>query len=77
MIKFLRPVTQERLDALWESDGYSQYIMQNCAGERIICNGATMLEAMEDYYLFNDYVKSLGIDPVAGEDQIYSPYVGA
>ena len=77
MIKFLRQVSQERLAELWESSGYSEYIMQNCAGERIICNGATLLEAMEDYYLFDDYVKSLGIDPVAQEDEVYSPYYGA
>ena len=44
-----------------ESDGYSEYIMNNCDGERPICNGDQLLEATEDHYLFDDYLKTLGL----------------
>ena len=40
---------------------YAEYIMEHSAGDRIICNGDTLLDAMEDGYLFDDYLLSLGL----------------
>ena len=31
--------------------------MVNCGGERVICNGDTLIEAMEDGYLFDEFVQ--------------------
>jgi len=40
------------------SEQYADYILANCGGDRIICNGDTLLEAMEENYLFDEFVKS-------------------
>lgn len=77
MIKFLRKVSNETLDELMFSSDYAEYIMDNCHGERVICNGDTLLAAQEDMYLWQDFLNSKGIDPVAEDDEIYSPYYGA
>jgi hypothetical protein len=74
-MNFLRQVSQERLDELTFSSDYINYIGQH--GDRAICNGDTLLEAMEDLYLFDDFLVSRGIDPVAREAAVYSPYYGA
>lgn len=44
------------------SDGYAEYIMEHAGGDRIICNGDTLLAAMEDGYLFNDYLESIDVE---------------
>lgn len=36
-------------------DQYSNYIIENCGGERIICNGDTLIEAIESGYLFEEF----------------------
>jgi hypothetical protein len=77
VIKFLRQVSSERLDELMFSSDYAEYIMDNCHGDRVICNGDTLLTAQEDMYLWEDFLYSKGIDPVAIEDEVYSPYYGA
>jgi hypothetical protein len=61
MTEKLKQITDAEADALWESDGYAEYIMEHSAGDRIICNGDTLLDAMEDGYLFDDYLLSLGL----------------
>lgn len=38
----------------WDTE-YAKYIMDNCGGDRIICNGDTLIEAMEDGYLLEDF----------------------
>ena len=38
---------------------YADYIMDNCGGERIICNGDTLTAAMEDHYLLDSFLESL------------------
>ena len=38
---------------------YADYIMKNCGGDRVICNGDTLLCAMEDAYLFDEFVSFL------------------
>lgn len=37
-------------------DEYSEYIMDNCGGDRLICNGDMLIEAIEDGYLFEEFV---------------------
>lgn len=39
------------------SSEYAEYIMDNCGGERVIFNGDTLIEAMEDGYLFDEFVQ--------------------
>lgn len=34
---------------------YSEYIMNNCHGDRIICNGDTLIEALESGYLYEEF----------------------
>ena len=40
-------------------DQYAEYIMENCHGERVICNGDTLIEAMEDLYLLESFKESI------------------
>jgi hypothetical protein len=50
------------LDQLASSSEYGEYIMNNCHGERAIGNGDALIAAMEDYYLWNEFLASKGID---------------
>lgn len=50
-------IDYERLQ--WSSE-YAEFIMNNCGGERIICNGDTLIDAIEDGYLFDEFVQSIG-----------------
>ena len=77
-MKFLRQVSRARLDNLAYSDEYAEYIMTHGdPAEVTVCNGDGLLEAMESNYLFEEFLQSRGIDPVAREDEVYSPYYGA
>lgn len=38
---------------------YAEYIMEHAPGDRVICNGDTLLVAMEDFYLFDSFKDSL------------------
>ena len=38
---------------------YAQYIMDNSGGDRLICNGDTLIEAMEDFYLYDSFKDSM------------------
>lgn len=60
MNKELIILNDTELDELNYSDEYAEYIMENAAGERVICNGDTLLQAQEDGYLFNKFLESLG-----------------
>lgn len=48
------------LDELSYSDQYAEYIMEYNKGDRVICNGDTLLDAMEDGYLWDDFLISIG-----------------
>jgi len=76
MITFKR-LSSAKLDELKYDDDYAEYIMEHCHGDRVICNGDTLLDAMESDYLWEDFLDSKGIDPVPYDEQIYSPYLGA
>lgn len=38
---------------------YAQFIMDNCGGDRMICNGDTLILAQENGYLFDEFVDYL------------------
>lgn len=38
---------------------YAEFIMNNCAGDRVICNGDTLIEAMESLYLVDEFIAHL------------------
>lgn len=50
------------LDQLASSPEYGEYIMNNCHGERAIGNGDALIAAMEEFYLWNEFLASRGID---------------
>lgn len=58
----MRKVTDQELDELSMSDEYAEYIMNNCHGERVICNGDTLIDAMEDGYLWESFLDSIGVE---------------
>lgn len=38
---------------------YAQFIMDNAGGDRIICNGDTLISAIEDMYLYDSFIDSI------------------
>lgn len=38
---------------------YAEFIMNNCHGERVIGNGDMLIEAMEAFYLYEDFRDSM------------------
>lgn len=53
-------MTNEQFDILLNTsdevyDAYMEYIMENCDGSRVICNGDTLLLAAEDGYLYEEF----------------------
>lgn len=38
---------------------YAEFIMKHAAGDRVICNGHTLICAMEDNYLLENFESSL------------------
>ena len=57
----MRNATDRELDELSMSDEYAEYIMEHSAGDRLICNGDSLIRAMEDGYLFDDFLDSMGL----------------
>jgi hypothetical protein len=51
--------TEADYDTYRNSDEYVAYIMDNCGGERIICNGDALIAAIEEGYLFESFLESL------------------
>lgn len=43
------------IDDMQYSPEYAEYIMEHSKGDRIICNGDTLTQAMEDGYLFKEF----------------------
>ena len=50
------------IDELTYSQEYADFIMENSKGDRVICNGDLLLDAMEDGYLFDDILKTVGYE---------------
>lgn len=49
-------------DDLQFSSEYAEYIMTYGSGDRIICNGDTLLKAQEDGYLFDEFKEYIGYE---------------
>jgi hypothetical protein len=47
------------LDELLYCDAYAEFLMTQSAGERLICNGDTLLDCMESGYLFKEFLASI------------------
>ena len=45
---------------------YADYIMEHCAGDRMICNGHTLVDAMEDSYLLSEFLESFATQQMEG-----------
>lgn len=56
-------MTEAEFETKWNNyefdDEYAEYIMENCHGDRIICNGHTLGDAIEDLYLFDSFKDSI------------------
>jgi hypothetical protein len=37
---------------------YAEYIMEHCAGDRVISNGNDLLKAVEEGYLYTEFINS-------------------
>lgn len=52
-------MTFDEFDTHYENgcfmDEYAEYLMKNPDGERLICNGDTLILAMEDGHLYEDF----------------------
>ena len=56
-------MTEQEFDTAFDNfdleEKYATYIMEHCGGDRVVCNGDTLISAMEDFYLFDDFKDSL------------------
>ncbi len=48
---------KQNLDDLMYSEEYANFIMEHSKGDRVVCNGDTLLEAMEAGYLFEEFLE--------------------
>ncbi len=64
-------LSADKIDELQNSNEYAEYIMDHCGGDRIICNGDTLLQAQEDGYLFAEFLmwreRQMTLTPYAKE----------
>lgn len=51
---------EQSLDDLLMSNEYADFIIENSCGERVICNGDTLTLAMEEGYLWKEFLESIG-----------------
>lgn len=60
-------MTESQFEVMWDrgelDDEYADYIFNNSAGDRWICNGDQLITAMEDGYLFESFKESMVRDP--------------
>ena len=57
----MKKFTDEQLFDLQGSSEYADYIMENAKGDIVICNGDTLIDAMESEYLFEEFLESMDI----------------
>lgn len=63
-------MTKKEAQKIWDSgvipdylqSKYAEYIVAHCGGDRIICNGDTLIEAMEEGYLEAEFIDWLQED---------------
>ena len=54
-------LTNSQRDDLMYSSDYAEFIMEHSKGDRVICNGHLLLDAMEDGYLFDEFLESQSV----------------
>lgn len=52
----MKKLTLSDMEDLQYSQEYAEYIMKHSSGDRVISNGDTLCTAMEDAYLFEDFL---------------------
>lgn len=56
-------MTEQEFESKFDSgklnDEYAVFIMNNCHGDRLICNGDGLIEAMEALYLYESFKEFL------------------
>ena len=62
MNETLRKITVTEAEDLYYSNEYQDYIMEHSAGDRLICNGDDMIDAVEDGYLWESFLDSMGLE---------------
>ena len=58
----MKVATLSQMEELQYSQEYCNYIMENAGGDRAICNGHMLLDAQGDGYLFEEFLKSIGLE---------------
>lgn len=51
---------EQSLDDLSMSSEYADFIIETSGGDRVICNGDTLTLAMEEGYLWKEFLESIG-----------------
>ena len=49
---------KQTTDDLMYSEEYANFIVEMSKGDRVICNGDSLLDAMEDGYLFEEFLET-------------------
>ena len=49
---------KQTTDDLMYSEEYANFIMEMSKGDRVICNGDSLLDAMEGGYLFEEFLET-------------------
>jgi len=50
---------ERAFDAGLLEDEYAEYLMVDCAGDLVVCNGDMLLEAMESHMFLDGFLNSL------------------
>ena len=50
--------SQQQFEQDQYEEQYGEYIMKNCAGDRVISNGNDLLKAVEEGYLYEEFINS-------------------
>jgi len=57
----LRNATLNEMENAQGSNAYAEFIMNQGKDNRPICNGDMLIEAIEDGYLFEEFLNTLGL----------------
>lgn len=60
-INTTRKATNLEIETLYDSEEYGNFIMEHSHGDRSFCNGNDLFIAMENSYLFDEFLDSIGL----------------
>ena len=55
----MKNLTNKMIEELMYSNEYAEFLMNDCKGEIVICNGDTLTEAMESGFMFEEFLATL------------------